>query len=255
MHNYHDVYNRLPCGWYQHSWDADEPDAFGWGTSILPFVEQAPLFNQIDSFRRNRPSDQDAHVMTMLRELRIESYRCPSDPSEETNFARGGWGTMNYSASFGHLPLPRWETGTLAGLWPGMTSTPMRSRGLFWCNGSARFAEILDGMSNTVMIGERCVNSTNGIWMGVRGNTFENDAVTDGNRYSPLNGGIGTFSSMHVGGVHMLFSDGAVRFVSEQVSQPRVVARANAGRAGEPDPSYLMELLTCRDDGLPINAF
>lgn len=252
MHNYYEVFNRLPCGWYQHSWDADEPDAIGWATSILPFADHAPLYNRIDFDLP--PSLQSSDVIAAMQG-EIVYYRCPTDPSDVTNLARGEWGTMNYSANFGHQPLPRWETGTLTSLWPGMASTPMQSRGLLWCNGSARFPQIVDGMSNTVMVGERCTHSTNGIWMGVRGNAFENDAVTDGSRYSPLNGGIGTFSSMHVGGAHILLSDGAVRFVSEEVSQPRVVARVNAGRAEDPDPAYIMELLTCRDDGMPINQF
>src|SRR6056297_3150668 len=45
MHNYHDVYGVFPPG----SIVGEDGTAHqGWAYSILPFVDQAPLFNQID---------------------------------------------------------------------------------------------------------------------------------------------------------------------------------------------------------------
>jgi type II secretory pathway pseudopilin PulG len=255
MHNYHDAHRTLPCGWYQPSWEGSEPDAFGWGVSILPFIEQAPLYNQIDTYDRNRPSEQELEVLTALRELRLEVYRCPTDPSPDVNAARGDWGAMSYSANFGHLPPPRWETGTLAGAWPGMCSTPQLSGGLFCCNWGADLFDVIDGLSQTIMVGERGAASTNGLWMGVRGNAFENDAVTDASRFSPLNGGVGTFGSEHVGGAHFLLSDGAVRFVSDDVNLPPEVRSGSLGLGGDPHRDCIMEKLACRNDKMNVGRF
>lgn len=253
MHNYHDVYNRLPCGWYQPSFAADEPDAFGWGMSISPFIDLAPLFNQIDF--NVRPSEQRTQVLTLLRDQRLEVFRCPSDPSADVNVARGGWSAASYSANFGHLPPPRWEVGTLSSLWPGMSTTPNRCGGLFCCDWGAGFRDVTDGLSNTVMIGECGPASTNGIWMGVRGNSFENDAVTDASRFSPINGGVGTFGSAHEGGTHFLMGDGAVHFVSEAINLPPQVRAGSLGLGGDPHRDCTMEKLACRHDGMVINQF
>ncbi len=253
MHNYHEVYNRLPCGWYQHSWEADEPDAFGWGMSISPFMDQAPLFNMIDFNRR--PSEQSREVLSVLREQRFEVFRCPSDPSEDVNSARGDWSATSYSANFGHLPPPRWEAGTLSSLWPGMAMTPERCGGLFCCNWGAGFRDVTDGLSNTIMIGERGPASTNGIWMGVRGNSFENDAVTDASRFSPINGGVGTFGSTHAGGTHFLMGDGAVVFVSESINLPPEERAGSLGLNGEPHRDCTMEKLAGRNDQMPVTPF
>lgn len=253
MHNYHDVYGRLPCGWYQPSFAADEPDAFGWGMSISPYLDQAPLFNQIDF--RVGPSEQRAQVLTVLREQRLEVYRCPSDSSPDINALRGNWSATSYSANFGHLPPPRWEEGTLSSLWPGMTTTPNRCGGLFCCDWGAGFRDVTDGLSNTIMIGERGPASTNGIWMGVRGNSFENDAVTDASRFSPINGGVGTFGSAHEGGTHILMGDGAVFFISEAINMPSEARAGLLGLGGSPHRNCTMEKLACRNDGFPIEQF
>ncbi len=256
LHNYAEVYGeRMPCGWYQHSWDADEPDAFGWGTSLLPFVDEAPLYNRIEATGGQCPSELGDQMLTTLLELRIEVYRCPSDPSPDINPFRGDWSTMSYSGNFGHLPPPRWEAGTLAGLWPGSGTTPQLTSGIFGCNWGARFGQVTDGTSYTILVGERGEAGTNGIWMGVRGNSFENDAVTDGSRFSPINGGVGTFGSEHAGGCHFLMVDGNVRFISDLVNMPAESKRGLLGLHGEPHRDCIMEILASRNDGMVVESF
>lgn len=45
MHNYHDTFNRLPPGKIVRE---DGVEVCGWQASILPYLEQAQLFNQLD---------------------------------------------------------------------------------------------------------------------------------------------------------------------------------------------------------------
>jgi hypothetical protein len=254
LHNYADTFGaRMPCGWYQHSWDGDEGEAFGWNTSILPYIDHARLFNDVNF--DVGPREQSSEVTTAMRELRIEVLRCPNDPSPDINATRGGWSASNYSANFGHLPLPRWETGTLTSLWPGTAATPNDCGGTFRCNWGARFADMVDGQSNIILLGERAAGASNGIWMGVRGNSFENDAVTDASRFSPINGGVGTFGSVHEGGAHFLMGDGAVHFISDEVNMTPEDRAGLHGLVGMPHRECIMEKLSCRNDGMPVEPF
>lgn len=215
MHNYHDTHRVFPPGWVQHSWNADEPDAWGWGVMLSPYLDEARRYNMIDV--NVPPSEQDLRFVEAIMQP-IPSFRCPSDPSEDFNGIRGDWSTSNYAVSFGSQPPPRWETGTLSGFWPGAASTPREVNGVAWCNSSCGIYEMTDGTSNTIMIGERSLVSSNATWVGVRGNQFECDTVSDLGRHSPINGGPGSISSVHAGGVHIAMCDGYVRFISDRIN-------------------------------------
>ena len=51
LHNYHDTFNKLPAAYYLLSASAGSAtpvtsQAWGWGTMILPYIDQAPLLQQ-----------------------------------------------------------------------------------------------------------------------------------------------------------------------------------------------------------------
>ncbi len=51
LHNYHDVHNTFPPGWVAVRSPDDQIEsrgAYGWGTQILPYMDQQPLFQQIN---------------------------------------------------------------------------------------------------------------------------------------------------------------------------------------------------------------
>jgi prepilin-type processing-associated H-X9-DG protein len=165
------------------------------------------------------------------------------DPAPNPNPLRGDYGTSNYSGNYGHLPPPRLRPLAMADFWPGALPAPMTSRGIFARNSFIRIQHIVDGTSNTILVGERGVSSGAGIWPGVTDNAHEDDALTDGSHRSRPNAGWFSFSSRHDGGVNMAMCDGAVRFVSDKIdSKPG------------PDLGTLQKIAT-RDDGFPLGAF
>jgi prepilin-type N-terminal cleavage/methylation domain-containing protein len=236
IHNYQEVFGTFAPGWTNHTPHAGPGPRFGWSASILPFLDQAPLYNEMDW---NSP----AKTSRELVETAIPTYHCPSDTSPATNPLRGGFGASNYSGNFGTVAPPRWLAGGMNPAWAGEPATPTNADGIFWYNSSVRFRDCKDGASNIIFVGERCVSSGAGIWMGVRGNNFENDVVLDFSVGNKMNSGLGAFSSRHKGGAHFLLGDGTVRFISENIA---------SGNGSEPG---LYQNLGSRSDGRTIGTF
>jgi prepilin-type processing-associated H-X9-DG protein len=233
LHNYHDTYRCFAPGWTNHSAAPGAGTRFGWSATILPYADQYPLYELLD-FNAHQISSRTAV------ETAVPIYRCAADTSEATNPRRGGFATSNYSGNFGTVAPPRWLTGSMNPAWPGEASTPLRTNGIFWLNSSTRIRSIVDGTSNTILVGERSVSGGAGIWMGVRGNNFENDQVTDCSPGNEMNSGLGAFSSRHKGGANFLFCDGAVRWLSEDL---------DSGRAG------VYQNLSDREDSRVVGEF
>ena len=238
LHNYHNVTKVFPPGWTQHHPLPGPQTRFGWSVFILPYMDQAPLYKRLEF------QDQRAEPMATFQ-TRIVAYRCPSDPSGDINSACGDLGTMNYSGNFGPVAPPRWMGLGLDEFWPGSLPTPTKADGLAFLNSRVRIADISDGTSQTFLVGERSANSGAGIWMGVRGNEYESDQVTDCSPGRAINSGFGAFSSLHDGGANFLFCDGRVVFLSQQIESG----------SGEGQQMRTYQKLSHRSDGMTIGEF
>jgi type II secretory pathway pseudopilin PulG len=227
LHNYHQVYNCFPPGWVTRELDGHAAQGNGWMTVSLPYIDEARLFLDFDP---------DASQLDELRGPRreaamkpIATFRCPSDTTPEFNLFRGGWPTSNYSGNYGHLPFPRWLAGHGTDFWPGgvkavMTSDrrfkrrddPLAPTGLFAVNSCVGIRDVIDGTSNTILVGERGVTSAAGIWPGVTAAVHENDQLTDGSHASRPQHGMRSYSSQHEG-VNVLLVDGSVRELNADI--------------------------------------
>src|SRR5262245_41503795 len=78
LHNYHDTSHGFPPGYTSDAEVIDGPGTgpgWGWSAYLLPFVEQALLYERID-FSKDIANPANA----MPRTVQISTYRCMSDP-------------------------------------------------------------------------------------------------------------------------------------------------------------------------------
>ena len=107
---------------------------------------------------------------------------------------------------------------------------------MFYHNSHVRFRDFVDGTSNTMVCGERKTDVSrdwHSTWFGVITGGRECHARILGSADHPPNaesGHMDDFSSQHAAGVHYLFGDGRVRFLSESIN--RAIYQGLATRNG-----------------------
>ena len=196
----------------------------------------------------------------------LTALLCPSDPGDRmyrgstanytisgTSAAAGRFGAKT-SYEFNVFRYSDTEWGGASG-WIGFSLVPssptsFNGRRPFGINSFARVRDFADGMSNVVGIAETTLD----IRDGVTGTWFYTKWVGGGVDFAgatPINswpccswappvtsvpGRLGTWGapgSVHVGGMHVLLMDGAVRFVSENIDN---TTRRNLGMMGDGTP-------------------
>jgi prepilin-type processing-associated H-X9-DG protein/prepilin-type N-terminal cleavage/methylation domain-containing protein len=247
LHGYHDSYVSFP-----HAYDCRalfvNPSQVrdgtqwivtkSWATLILPFVEQENL-------------ERQGYAAYQGRDLPL--YHCPSDQR-----STGVW----TSAKFGTDGLTDYlaVTGTDT-FQPYPSGPPWRDRndGVLYGSSRTRMAEITDGASNTVMVGERPPSPDLyvGWWpwsapdasLGVRDTfaVYETGVKNDPHSQSCIRllpekyrAGIGNycdvhhFWSQHPSGANWLFADGSVRFLNyaSASAMPSLATRAGGEVVG-----------------------
>jgi hypothetical protein len=110
---------------------------------------------------------------------------------------------------------------------------PFAGDGVFHQNSSYRFADVLDGLSNTIFVGERCSRIDGSTWTGAVEAAEEGLArVVGSTDHTPNDPAahFDDFSSHHPTGAHFTLGDGSVRMISDLVDL--AVYHAIATRAG-----------------------
>jgi prepilin-type N-terminal cleavage/methylation domain-containing protein/prepilin-type processing-associated H-X9-DG protein len=276
MHNYHDAFNSFPIGVMSKVPVGFTPAGtpapnningfngnWTWPNFILPYLDQAPLYNQLQpGITDMNPAALDGPIgptpaQNRLVQQVIPVYLCPSDTGGPLNTMMGNYGKLNYPAG---KPMVMGRDFVRDG---GIRNTVTLMR------------DVTDGTSNTFFCGERAgVNtgsfiSVGAIWPRQQGsnNAYTFDANPPNQSY-PANALTasgqccvsgndptnirGSASSMHEGGLHFLFADGSVRFVSENIDSarctPNTTCRTN-------NTVSIYSRLYYRDDGLVVGEF
>ncbi|MGQ0635677.1 MAG: DUF1559 family PulG-like putative transporter [Planctomycetaceae bacterium] len=258
LHNYHDTHNVFPPGTLAIlntniavNPSGPEPSrtnvtgGWGWGTFILPFLDQAPLYSALNPTGGNFPATPNDLTKTVL-----PIFQCPTEASPALHFATplGGDGASNGHARSSYAGVC--GSGANADY---ANKSPLQTRGMLWYNSDARIRDVADGMSNTMMVVERFWDGTTSelrrgsVWVGKcpggpnnAGNKYavlirvENnpDWLINGlnnNSASSMHGGVrgagigaGDTGTVRKGGfgIHILMGDGGVRLVSENLHGP-----------------------------------
>jgi prepilin-type N-terminal cleavage/methylation domain-containing protein/prepilin-type processing-associated H-X9-DG protein len=226
-HNFHDTFGSLPAGYSaQVAYVDGTTDTFpgwGWGTMILPFIEQDNLYRSIN-LNGSIASPENA---TAIRTT-VKTFICPVDFIPQATFT--------IPDAYGN-PLAIAAPSSYAACVGGDETDVEGPTGLgiFFRNSKTRLTDITDGTTNTIMVGERAWSNAQGIWAGaipngvlLRGkknpcpgsslafapaadlnlaHSHLNNALTD------TDGGLDDFSSNHTGGSNFVFADGSVHFI------------------------------------------
>ncbi|QDT99680.1 DUF1559 domain-containing protein [Gimesia aquarii] len=266
-HNYHDVFKCFPLG-------ARRDHAGGWGQSwwvgILPYMDQAALFNQL-----NHEVNHSGYVGNgaVADKVIIPLMLCPSSPMKAITHNTGGGSTVrpHYVGISGATNGNGFTNASIhnqyayTGCCTSVTPGGIKARGgVMLQNLCIKIKDISDGTTNIIVVSECSnyfrdaadnpvqVNSNHGWMMGTADagetgqnrtfnlttiryppNTVDNSLPGTGTNDGPNNG----IYSPHTGGVHALLGDGSVRFLSENI-----------------DMQTLRRLAT-RDDGKPLGEF
>lgn len=251
LHNYHDTNNCLPPGVSQQLYTAYSGyDRRSWMYFLLPYLEQGSLYNQMEKAYGTGP------YTTFLPGTQsiVPSLMCPSDTVNPKVITAG-----SPSQGFhGNYVLCGGDTYFTPGGADGTTLD-----GVFYAKSKTRFADIVDGTSNTLFASELILVADTGthdvrgryhnaIHCGVMFSTMypPNSSIGDNPQgycvaapKAPCTGAPGTsnaFSlarSYHPGGVNAALGDGAVRFISDAVT-PSVYQVLGTRAGGETVGDY-----------------
>ncbi len=201
MHNYHSAFNQFPTGYYSHptrdgsgpaslridpvTWDAGP--GWGWGTMLLPFLEETAVAEQI---RSERPIWDPLNAEVI--EARLSSFLCPSatggdDPfvvqDENANpllidgriirLGRAHYVVNHGQESFWNESGSETSVEVFSNIYTGATrvvaSAGDASRvadGPFYRNSKVGFRDILDGTTHTIFVGEHSSVHSDKTWVG-----------------------------------------------------------------------------------------
>jgi prepilin-type N-terminal cleavage/methylation domain-containing protein/prepilin-type processing-associated H-X9-DG protein len=282
-HNYHDVHLAFPPGWIEMP-NVDE-ETWGWSAMLLPFIEQDNLHKELGVTRgslmarmaANTSGTPPTQIYPDTRTV-LKVFICPTDTGHNAGlshnnrsfrtgvgYTAAGFttdaqciaGHSNYIGVQGHRDVGNAGQNT----------------GVFYGNSRVSIADIVDGTSNTIMVGERqtfeCFGAT---WLGVEntgGQGLRGFQMVVGHsrpkmnedQIAPNTDDVGCregFSSLHPGGAQFLFADSSVRFISQTIGHNWYTAGVdlNGSIADSRNVNNgIYQRLMTRNDKLPISNF
>jgi prepilin-type N-terminal cleavage/methylation domain-containing protein/prepilin-type processing-associated H-X9-DG protein len=263
LHNYHEAYFMFPASYFadtrspgRDATTYDGPNGFGWGAALLPYIDQAPLANRLQTDRPCWNAVNAEAVRTV-----IAVFRCPSDTGQPGPFnVKNGSGTTlatfgpsSYVASVGQEE----PWGRTVDDYSSVADGPL------FRNSRTRAADVSDGLSQTVFLGEHSSVLSSKTWVGAvpgaevctnnparfpltqcdRAATLVNvHAGPSSAEIDPLTGfapihapnsplcHVCQMYSEHEGGANVVMGDGSIHFISQYIHQPTWASLSSRGK-------------------------
>jgi prepilin-type N-terminal cleavage/methylation domain-containing protein len=170
LFNYHDAHDRFPCTIYAYrggNGPGNTPDrydnslgcpgwvlarGYSWRVSILPFMDQTPLFNQIDTENNGFSGCLNGGISANPRtqqamSTQIDTFLCPSDDTEPSTV--DSWGVPAYGTNYPAAVRARADGNHNQ----DRNTSGTRDLGAITRAGLT-VEQIKDGSSNTILVGE-----------------------------------------------------------------------------------------------------
>lgn len=240
LHSYHDNQRLLPPGMSLKIESGTFP-YLSWNARILPYLEQTSLWEDIQTAYKVNPNflRVPPHVR---RSTAVRIFTCPSDPRSSAIVTLADGQVVAFTAYLG-------VEGT----------DQFKHDGMLFLDSRVGLLDVADGLSNTLLVGERPPSADNrfGWWyagwgqdrtgsaemvLGVREvmdcdepcarGAYHFDSGSDNDVCDFLH-----FWSKHPGGAHFLFGDGSVRFVTYDADSimPALATRSGGETVSIPD--------------------
>ncbi len=226
FHHYHDAVKSFPSA-------IIDPNQVMWSGLLLPYLEQGALY---DTLELQKPWDVDGSPNELACATYLSVFRCPANRAPDHVTSQGITDRVpcNYLVCASGL-LDR-ESG------PSPKIGQSVSDGVSYFNSRVRIADILDGTSSTVAVGETEFllgyvgrdhagsNQFRDHWyIGTTWGLTNEASESMGTTAVPVNVDNEanvfadekelSFSSSHSGGAHVAYADGHVSFISETIDE------------------------------------
>jgi len=240
LQNYHGQHKHFPTGAPIHEVETNE--SVSWRVQILPHLEMGDLYNLID------PQPDGGAQNDSYDRLFLDAYICPSADEQDDDPTK--WKASHYAGIAGGNTDDRIDLEDAG-------CGDMETSGIFYADSETRFAEITDGTSNTLAVGERTYIFYD--WLsgavafgdpplGICSGAYKNvrypinaDRYALGFFVGDLRAPPGApktmlvndleFASDHPGGAHFGFADGSVHFLDDTIDF--AIYQAMSTKAGE----------------------
>jgi len=217
---------------------------------LLPYLEGDNLFNRLDLKQCTSDcvegntgccppvkalgtlaGDAVASGNAAIVSLQLKVFRCPADRGTPTQDG-GSYYDIKAGSGF-HGAKTNYDFIAYGGNYEcnGWSLMSKNQRRMFGENSTTRVADVTDGLSNTMALGESTLDVFNGrcnswgyrgwVQVGIDPGTYGINNFKYPSDPNPYFGKLGSWAyagSLHPGGANFLTADGAVRFIQEKTS-------------------------------------
>jgi len=242
LHNYHDTFQMFPIGGFRQGTNIGT--GMSWHVGVLPYVDQAPLYNQFNFnvIQYNHASNLPLSMNTP------PGFFCPSGQLNRSNNGSEQVGSQFASSVHYYGVMGPKGTNPVSGAAYSVDTSAgghgdFSRAGLMGRHVSRRMADVIDGTSNSLALGEISWVTANCYRAWIRG--ADSTAIGSAKNvnfginvqaYTASNFNDVSFGSQHVGGCHFLNADGSVVFLSQNMDLTvyKSLASINGGETATP---------------------